>query len=299
MPTTASPTLAPDERATARWLGEHRPELSAGYAAALPGARAAVLARLWGGYCREPVPGIAARYRDGADMVVILTDRRRLSGPATAGEPFAGESHGGSGRLSISLDGRRYREPGALLAAIDPPGPGARLAAELDNSVANLALARAAAAGAPAGQPPGWPTVRAGTEQLRRGRPPAAPVLPHPHRADHRRRARLRARAPPGGPAAPVAVPADRWPVPAAGLPPVLPVHPWQRERLRDGVPVAAPTPARPLPVRPLMSLRTLAPPAAGPRQDRRRRADDQRGADRLRRRRPQRTAAVRRCWPT
>ena len=39
------------------------------------------------------------------------------------------------------------------------------------------------------------------------------------------------------------AVPPDRW---YGDAPPVLYAHPWQAERLRDALPVARPTPARP-----------------------------------------------------
>ena len=49
--------------ATLGWLERERPDLSGRYRAELPGARAAVLARLWGALAREPLPGIAGRQR--------------------------------------------------------------------------------------------------------------------------------------------------------------------------------------------------------------------------------------------
>ena len=41
----------------AAWLDRERPDLAIRYRAQLPGARAGVLARLWGALAREPLPG--------------------------------------------------------------------------------------------------------------------------------------------------------------------------------------------------------------------------------------------------
>jgi siderophore synthetase component len=56
-----------------------------------------------------------------------------------------------------------------------------------------------------------------------------------------------------------VAVPPERWWCTGAGLPPVLPVHPWQYEHVLGVYPGLRDT-GRRLAARPLMSLRTVAP---------------------------------------
>ncbi|WP_245899010.1 IucA/IucC family protein [Nonomuraea indica] len=74
----------PDEAETgfaaefAAELAAVRPGLTAPCAAALPGARAAVLARLWRGLLYEPLPGVA----DRGPGSVRLGDGRLLTGPA-------------------------------------------------------------------------------------------------------------------------------------------------------------------------------------------------------------------------
>src|SRR5439155_3877486 len=75
--------------ATGAWLSRHRPALAVSYREALPGASAAVLARLWGALAREAVDTVRARHRDGPDLVVALADGRRLRGRASAAEAFA------------------------------------------------------------------------------------------------------------------------------------------------------------------------------------------------------------------
>ncbi|MDT4986490.1 MAG: staphyloferrin synthase, partial [Micromonosporaceae bacterium] len=275
--TTGAGWTTEAERATGVELGTSRPELLARYLRALPDARAAVLARLWGALAREPIAGITGRTRDGGDLVVTLTGGRRLRGPAGAAEPFAEVPDG----LTLTLGGDPVGHPAALARILDPdrpehddppghgdrPGRGGRLVAELDNSVANLALARAAQpppdGGSPmlvrlAGDgPAGGDAVLA--EQLvvdghplhpgcrtRLGMSPAEVLAYAP---EHRRSVDL----------AVVAVPADRWISTGTGLPPLLLVHPWQRDHILPRYPGMRLT-GRTVAARPLMSLRTLAP---------------------------------------
>jgi siderophore synthetase component len=249
----------PDGASTLEVLTRHRPDLVEPFVAALPVARAAVLARLWGALAREPIPTLTYReVRDGS-LTVRLTDGRRLAGPAADAAPFAAPDAG----LAVHVDGHRYDDPAELLAALDLPGDSARLAAELANSVANLALARA-------GQPPpagGPPALRRATGQ------PAvweqAVVDGHPLHPGCRTRAGMStlevlAYAPEHRPTVAlhlVEVPADRWLSTGAGLPPVLPVHPWQHDHVLQAHPWLRRTDRR-LPARPLISLRTLAPVA-------------------------------------
>ncbi|MBT2511873.1 hypothetical protein J7I98_40230 [Streptomyces sp. ISL-98] len=68
-------------------LRRERPELLAAYLAALPGARAAVLARPWRGLVHEPLPWVASRTSGGDGVTLRLTDGRRLHGPPS--DPWA------------------------------------------------------------------------------------------------------------------------------------------------------------------------------------------------------------------
>lgn len=254
--TTHQPTADPaDTRDALRTL---RPDLLAGYDAALPGARAAVLARLLGALSREPVPGVVDRHHAGDTLRVLLADGRRVTAPAGAAQPFAATAPG----LAAHLDDTAHHDPGALLRAMRLPGRAARLATEIDNSVANLALARAAppnahhhrhrVLGSVAGDPDGPGRL----EQLvtdghplhpccrTRGGMSVADVLHYG--PEHRPVLRLRR----------LKVPADRWYGDSA---PVLLAHPWQADRLRDAYPWLTDD-GHTTPVRPLMSLRTVAP---------------------------------------
>jgi siderophore synthetase component len=214
------------------------------------------LAKLWGALAREPIPVIHRR-TDDAQLVVTMPDGRRLTGPAAAAEAFAPAGPG----LTVAFDGRAYDDPGRLLAALPLPVCTAHLVEELDNSVANLALARAA-------QPPphgGQPTLTrpdvtlADLEQC--------VVDGHPLHPCCRTRMgmspeEVRAYAPEHHPVVEVElvrVPDGRWLSTGTGLPPLLPVHPWQRDHVLDRYPWLRPTGER-VPTRPLMSLRTVAP---------------------------------------
>jgi siderophore synthetase component len=230
-------------------LSALRPDLVAGYDAELPGARAAVLARLIGALDRESLPGLVSR----EPGLVRFADGTTVRYPLDAATLFAPGAPG----LTVDVS----RGPSGA-AAIDDPGtlvrrlwPGTGLAAEVDNSVANMALARADRA---TGEPP---DDLGRIEQLltdghpvhpccrTRGGMTVADVLAYA--PEHRPVIRLRR----------LRVPADRW---YGTAPPVLYAHPWQAGRLRDRYPWLADD-GETGPVRPLMSLRTVAPVDGGP----------------------------------
>jgi siderophore synthetase component len=259
-----------------------RPDLRSRFETALPGARAAVLSRLLGALDREPLPGVAARRHYRGTVQVTLDDGRVLGFPAAAAQPYSVPGSGigariaGTGRRMIRDQQTEFRgepgretddpaEPRHELTFDDPSAlaqalwPTATLAAEIDNSVANLALARAAAEpgrtgnlAAAAGDPDGLGRL----EQLvtdghplhpccrTRGGMTVADVLAYA--PEHRPVIRLRR----------LRVPADRW---YGDTPPLLYAHPWQAERLRDAYPWLTDD-GETAPVRPLMSLRTVAP---------------------------------------
>jgi len=228
---------APDPAATLAALHRDRPDLVTGYQRALPGARAAVLGRLWGAYTREPIPGVLRR--DGS---TVHTGKGALTGPADAAEAYAAVPDG----LTLHLDDVAYTEPGALARALGHDG----LAVELDNSVANLALARAA--------PRPKPTLTGTLAQLEQAVVDGHPL--HPccrtrlgmstldvlrYAPEHHPIVRLHV----------VRVPPARW---YGDGPPLLLVHPWQRDHLLDSYPWLVPVGR--VAARPLMSLRTMAP---------------------------------------
>ncbi|MDT4993933.1 MAG: hypothetical protein QOH97_3825 [Actinoplanes sp.] len=230
-----------------------RPDLVEDYDRALPGARATVLSRLLGALDREPLPTLTGRSRQNGTLRVALSDGRTLTAPAGAAVAFAEPPPG----LAAALNGSDHTDPGELLRALDLPGHTARLAAEIDNSVANLALARA---GVPqpvtlrqaAGDPDGLGRIE---QQVVDGHPlhpgcrtrgamSVADVLAYA--PEHHPVIRLRR----------LRVPAARW---HGDTEPVLYAHPWQAERLRDSYPWLTDD-GQTGPVRPLMSLRTVAP---------------------------------------
>ncbi|MEV1174356.1 IucA/IucC family protein [Nonomuraea sp. NPDC049784] len=235
-----------------------RPDLVAPFTAALTGARVAVLGRLWGALAREPVPAIAQRRCAGDALVVTLAAGGRLEGSAACAERFA------QAPTDFTVIGPQgpITDPVALLAALGIDTTAVRvLAAELGNSVTNLALARAAAGGEPR-------LIRdsADAEQ--------SVIDGHPQHPCCRTRtglsvAEVLAYAPEHRPMvdmALLAVPSrcwvgsGRWPQElrdGAGV--LVPVHPWQRDHVLPGhrdLVVAEET----ISARPLLSLRTLAP---------------------------------------
>ncbi|MEV6850962.1 IucA/IucC family protein [Actinoplanes sp. NPDC051411] len=247
MPRTAA---TPDPAQTRAELSALRPDLVAGYDAELPGARASVLARLIGALGREALPGLISRQ----------PGRARFAGgtevhyPAEAAVLFAPGAPGLAVRVSTGAGPGTIDDPAALVRLL---WPGAGLAAEVDNSVANLALARADRA--PRDRP--GPHDPGRIEQLltdghpihpccrTRGGMTVADVLAYaPEHAPVIRLRRLR-------------VPEDRW---YGTAPPVLYAHPWQADRLRADLPWLADD-GETGPARPLMSLRTVAPLDGGP----------------------------------
>ncbi|MEU5362082.1 IucA/IucC family protein [Streptomyces sp. NPDC005925] len=138
---------SPVEAEVGRELAEVRPGLVPRYTAALPGARAAVLTRLWRALAHEPLPWIAAREPAREALVLRLTDGRRLEGPAA--DPFATSAY----VTAVHLDGTPYDDPAALMGELAVPHS-AGFAAELGHSVASLALSRAGQNG-PAHERPG------------------------------------------------------------------------------------------------------------------------------------------------
>jgi staphyloferrin A synthase len=215
------------------------------------GARAAVLGRLWGALAREPLPGVTGRAEHGGVLTVRLADGRNLVGAAEAARLFAVPPEG----FGVELAGQRHADPAALAAAL---GFGPRLAADLADSVANLALARAAQPAPDGGRPALLRFDAAGLEQC--------VVDGHPVHPLCRTRAGLspaevRAYAPEHRPTVDLLVyrvPDEDWLSTGDGLPPRLLVHPWQATHLLDRHPRLVPT-GETVPARPLMSLRTLA----------------------------------------
>lgn len=228
-------------------------------AAHLPGARAAVLARLWGALAREPIPGVASRQRIGDDLLVTFENGQRVIGPFAASEAFAVPAE----HLHLSTEGGYFGHPAEFIRNLRVAGDTSRLAAELESSVANLALARATQPDPRGGEPTlttlaGRPDGLAHLEQ--------AVVDGHPLHPCCRTRigmseAEVLAYAPEHRTTVPLdiySVPKGRWLTTGAGLPPQLPVHPWQREHVLDAYPFLK-RPVGKIPARPLMSLRTLA----------------------------------------
>jgi staphyloferrin A synthase len=217
-------------------------------------ARAAVLARLWGALVREPIPGVDRPPGGGA---VTMPDGRRLTGPAASAEPFAPAPPG----LTLTFDGEAYDDPGPLLAALPLPVSTASLVRELDNSVANLALARAAQP-PPHGGPPTLTRPGVTLADLEQCVVDGHPLHPCCRTRMGMSPQEVRAYAPEHHPVVEVElveVPAGRWLSTGAGLPPLLPVHPWQRDHVLDRYPGLRPTGER-VKTRPLMALRTVAP---------------------------------------
>jgi staphyloferrin A synthase len=217
-------------------------------------SRAAVLKRLWLAIRREPLPGVGARQQVGRDVLVKLDDGRMAIGPDLA--PFAVEPRD----LRVHLDHTAYADPAALLKAMRLPVDTTTLEAELANSVHNLDAARRAAVPIRIEDLQGDPHGLAAMEQ--------SVVDGHPLHPCCRTRTgmsddEVRRYAPEHRPMVDLqiwAVPKDRWYTTGAGLPPRLPMHPWQAEHLADELRSNRLTPTKQrITAQPLMSLRTLA----------------------------------------
>ncbi|MDX3619593.1 IucA/IucC family protein [Streptomyces europaeiscabiei] len=241
------------EAALGAELGAVRPDLTLPYTAALPGARAAVLSRLWRGLVHEPLPWVVRRDAAGGDGVTLhLADGRRLHGPAS--DPYGTTAH----VEEVWFDERSYDRPARLMTALAVPHSAA-FAVELDHSVASLALSRA-------GQPAAAesPVTSWGWEQLIvdghpfhpncRSRPGFSACDQLAYGPEHRQVVRLGL--------APVedAMVVGEWPAELRdGGRVLVPVHPWQAAHVLK-CPLGEVIEAHPL-----MSLRTLALADGGP----------------------------------
>ncbi|WP_030614677.1 IucA/IucC family protein [Streptomyces fulvoviolaceus] len=232
-------------------LAAVRPDLGSRYAAELPGARAAVLSRLWRALTHEPLPWVTGRAAGRDGLTLRLADGRRLHGPHP--DPYATAAY----VTAVRLDEVAYDDPARLMTALGVPH-GTDFAAELGDSVASSALSRA-------GQGPHtkeWPVYDWEWEQRVvdghpfhpncRSRPGFSVAEQLAYGPEHRPLVRLGF----------VPVPADEclvtgeWPDDMRdGARLLLSVHPWQAEHVLKR-PYEAGCDAHPL-----MSLRTLAVP--------------------------------------
>ncbi len=237
------------ETAFAAELREVRPGLVAAYQEALPGARAAVLARLWRSLCFEELPGL---------------DRRRLRGPVV--RPY--DTGAPKDELTVWADGSEYSHPAALLAALGIPGS-AGLITELDHSTASTALSRAGAAAADQSARSADGLVAAEQSVVDghpyhpccRSRPGFSVADQLAYAPEHHPVVGLRLLTIPTSDCTVV----GDWPEGLRDGPDrlLLPVHPWQARELLPRLGLRADPDAR-LPAHPLLSLRTLAPVAGG-----------------------------------
>ncbi|MFG3105256.1 IucA/IucC family protein [Streptomyces tendae] len=239
-----------------------RPALAARFTAERPGARAAVLSRLWRAFAFEPLPWVGGRERSGDGLVLRLRDGRRLTGPAA--DPYRTDAY----VPVVRLDEVAYDDPERLMTDLAVPHS-ASFAAELGHSAASLALSRAAQPraareGAAGNHPDEWPDSDWGWEQR--------VVDGHPYHPGCRARpgfsvAEQLAYGPEHGPVVElglVPVPAARCLVSGAwprelrdGARVLVPVHPWQAAHVLKQSCEAGPA------AHPLMSLRTLAVPGS------------------------------------
>jgi siderophore synthetase component len=220
------------------------------------GADAAVLARLWGALCREEIPGIGMACRDGEQLVLRLADGRELRGDGAAAQPFAVAPDG----LTLTLGGQPVRAAGALVRGLGLGAHTARFAAELDDSAANLALARAAQPAPDRGY--AYLSRAVSLADLEQCVVDGHPLHPLCRTRTGMSATEVRRYAPEYRPTVRLeyfSVPPERWHSTGAGLPPRLAVHPWQREHVLARYPFLRPT-GEQLAASPLMSLRTLAP---------------------------------------
>ncbi|MEW2164511.1 IucA/IucC family protein [Streptomyces sp. NPDC007084] len=276
------PSTPDTEAAFAEELSGVRPDLAAPYAAALPGARAAVLTRLWRALAYEPLPWITGRTPDGdgeggggdrhgeggggdrhgggggrdrhgdeggGGLTVRLADGRRLHGPRP--DPYATDGY----VSEVRLDGRPYDRPERLVDALGI-AHGAAFSAELGGSVASLALSRA-------DRLPGVPGAGAASWEWEQ-----RIVDGHPYHPNCRSRpgfsvAEQFAYAPEHRPSVDLGLVAvddalvtGDWPKWLRdGERTLIPAHPWQTAHVLDAEIQEG------FAARPLMSLRTLAVP--------------------------------------
>ncbi|WP_031224535.1 IucA/IucC family protein [Streptomyces roseochromogenus] len=243
----------PAAEAMAEELAVVRPALLPRYTAELPGARAAVLTRLWRALAHEPLPWITGRVRGAHSLALHLADGRTLYGPHA--DPYATSAY----VTGVRLDRERQVDPAGLMTALAVPHAAA-FAAELAGSVASLALSRADAEHAKEWPEQDWAWEQRVTDGHPfhpncRSRPGFSVAEQLAYGPEHRPLVELGT----------VPVPADEclvsgdWPAELRdGGRVLVPVHPWQAEHVLK----RSYAPWRP--ARPLLSLRTLAP-ADGP----------------------------------
>ncbi|MFE2867183.1 IucA/IucC family protein [Embleya sp. NPDC059259] len=240
------------ERLLADQLRTASPDRLGAYEAALPGARAAVLSRLWRGLVHDRLPWVVRHERAGDAVVLHLADGRRAHGPAP--DPWDTRPS----TTVVVLAGTAYHHPARLVRALRVPH-GPEFAVELDNSTASLALSRTTPTPR---DPPGsdweWEQRVVDGHPYHpgcRSRPGFTAGEQLAYAPEHRPVVQL------GLAATADALVVGDWPAHLReGRTVLVPVHPWQaRHVLPD-------TPVRPgFPAHPLMSLRTLAPLAGGP----------------------------------
>ncbi|MEU5460388.1 IucA/IucC family siderophore biosynthesis protein [Streptomyces althioticus] len=262
-PSTAEAEIAEE-------LAVVRPALLTAYTEELPGARAAVLTRLWRGLTHDPLPWITGREVTRSGVVLRLADGRRLEGPAS--DPYATDAR----VTAVRLDGTEYDGPARLMADLAVPHSDS-FAAELGHSTASLALSRAGQRGF--GGPGGAAPVRDWEWEQRvvdghpfhpncRSRPGFSVAEQLAYGPEHRPVVELALVPVPAG----ECLLSGAWPARLRDGDRVLvPVHPWQAshvlKRAGEGTaPVGGEGTARvggegALAAHPLMALRTLALP--------------------------------------
>lgn len=267
MPVTEGPIPAPNPTSCpSPQTGPGPARWPAAVQRAQASAAAAILGRLWGALAREPIPGIVGREVSQGRLTVRWRDGTRVTGDAAMARPFAAPPTGFA--VEVATPGARrpveVGDPGTLVRTLAPHlgRHAARLAAEVDNSVDNLALARATQPEPDGGEPM---LTRAGHHPDPLAFLEQSVVDGHPLHPGARTRLGLsadevRRYAPEHRPAPvglrEVAVPPERWY--GVGCPPRLWLHPWQHERLRVEYPWLS-TVEREIPARPLLALRTLS----------------------------------------
>ncbi|MFE3635687.1 IucA/IucC family protein [Streptomyces cellostaticus] len=242
------------ETGLAEELAAVRPGLLPRYRAALPGARAAVLTRLWRALAYEPLPWLSRRGGGAPGPVLRLADGRHLQGPPA--DPYATGGH----VTSVLLGRERHDDPARLMLDLAVPHA-AGFAAELAHSTASLALSRAGAAPSADRPERDWQWEQRVTDGHPyhpncRSRPGFSVADQLAYAPEHRPLVELGT----------VPVPADQclvsgdWPAELRdGDELLLPVHPWQADHVLK-------RPYRPWrAAHPLLSLRTLALPGGGP----------------------------------
>ncbi|MFJ8111939.1 IucA/IucC family protein [Streptomyces sp. NPDC096132] len=238
------------ETEVAAELAAVRPALGPRFTAALPGARAAVLTRLWRALVHDPLPWITRREPGREGITLHLRDGRRLHGPHA--DPYATAGY----VTEVRLDGTAHDDPARLMTLLGVPH-GIDFAAELAHSAASLALSRAAQEPTASDK---WPTQDWEWEQRVvdghpfhpncRSRPGFSVAEQLAYGPEHRPSVTLRLLPVPAG----ECLVSGEWPTELRdGSRLLIPVHPWQAEHVLKRSGPAGPE------AHPLMSLRTLA----------------------------------------